>query len=114
MMIESERAATRLLLSALGLVVAAWLSAGAGGELVNPQVPPPGGSDSFNDGYVDGCRTGFQDAGRDGFQQAGHRDDQRYATVADYKTGFDQAYKACFEEEKRNPKLLSGGGGKHR
>ncbi len=105
-MIESECAVAKRLGTALGLVLAAWLSTAPAGALVNPQVPPPGQSDAFNEGYVDGCRTGFQDAGRDGYQTAGRKDENRYAATPDYKAGFDRAYKACFEEEKRNPKLF--------
>ena len=92
------------------LVALAWFATCAD-TLVNPQVPPPGQSGDFNEGYVDGCRSGFQDAGRDGYQLAGRRDEKRYATMADYKAGFDQAYKACFEEEKRNPRMMGEPGG---
>ena len=105
-MMEGERAVAKRLGRVLVLVLAAWLSAPPAGALVNPQVSPPGQSDAFNEGYVDGCRTGFQDAGRDGYQTAGHKDEKRYAAMPDYKSGYDQAYKACFEEEKRNPKLF--------
>jgi len=110
-MVGIERATTRRLGAVLGLALAAWLSAGAGGDMVNPQAPPSGQSDAFKDGYVDGCRTGFQDAGRDGFQLAGRKDDARYITMADYKAGYDQAYHACFEEQKRNPRMMGEPGG---
>lgn len=94
---------------------AAWLAlalavGGCDTVLVNPQVPPTGGSAGFEEGYVDGCRSGFQDAGRDGFQLAGRQDRARYLREADYKTGYDAGYLACFEEEKRHPKILGGGG----
>lgn len=91
------------------LVTIAWLATSAD-ALVNPQVPPPGGSPAFDEGYVDGCLTGFQDAGRDGYQQAGRKDQARYLSAADYRAGYDQGYQACFEEERRNPKLIGGGG----
>jgi len=91
------------------LVTIAWLAT-CGDALVNPQMPPPGGSPAFDDGYVDGCFTGFQDAGRDGYQQAGRKDQARYLSMADYRAGYDQGYHACFEEEKRNPKMIGGGG----
>ena len=107
-------AAGRSALRAAGIAVlalGAWLSAYAGGTLVNPQVPPPGQSDTFNEGYVDGCRSGFQDAGRDGYQTAGRRDEKRYATMPDYKSGYDRAYKACFEEQQRNPRMMGEPGG---
>ena len=95
----------------LGVALAAWLSPALAGALVNPQLPPPGRSDAFNLGYVDGCRTGFQDAGRDGYQLAGHRDERLYATVPDYKAGYDQAYAACYEEQQRNPRMMGEPGG---
>jgi len=106
-----KTATAKRLGAALGLTLAAWSSIGVAAALVNPQLPPPGKSDVFNTGYVDGCRTGFQDAGRDGYQLAGHRDDGLYAQGGDYKAGYDQAYAACFEEQKRNPRMMGEPGG---
>ena len=80
--------------------------------ITNPMAPPPGMSGTFDDGYSDGCRTGFQDAGRDGYQLAGHRDRERYLREADYKSGFDRGYHACYEEEQAHPKIKSDGGSK--
>jgi len=98
--------------ASLAAALALALVAGAASSwaITNPQVPPPGKSPAFDEGYVDGCRTGFQDAGRDGFQQAGRRDDARYLHEADYKTGYDQGYHACYEEEIAHPKIKSDGG----
>ena len=98
---------------ALVAALTAWLSllAAAAGALVNPEIPPPGNSDVFNQGYVDGCRTGFQDAGRDGYQLAGRKDEALYANVGDYKAGYDQGYAACFEEQQRNPRMMGEPGG---
>ena len=81
--------------------------------LVNPQIPPPG-SPAFADGYVHGCYSGFTDAGRDGYQQDYRKDTVRYAREPDYKQGWDQGYAACFEEEKRHPKVLGAGGVRNR
>jgi hypothetical protein len=78
-----------------------------GGDLTSPQQPPPGSSRAFRDGYTDGCLTGFQDARRDGYQQSGRKDAERYLRDPDYKAGYDAAYKACYEEERRNPKMLN-------
>ena len=77
--------------------------------LVNPQVPPPG-SPIFQDGYLNGCTSGFSDAGRDGYETDYFRDDVRYASEGDYRKGWDDGYGACFEEEKRTPKMLPPGG----
>lgn len=78
--------------------------------LVNPQIPPPG-SPAFEEGYLHGCYSGFADAGRDGYQQDYRKDAVRYRREPDYKQGWDQGYAACFEEEKRHPKVLGAGGG---
>lgn len=80
--------------------------------MVNPLVPPPGGTPAFNDGYVDGCWTGLADAGREGYYLTLRKDARRYASDADYKSGFDQAYPLCYEEERRHPKIVGGGNGK--
>jgi hypothetical protein len=94
----------------LGLALAGGAAVSFG--ITNPLAPPPGQSHMFDDGYGDGCRTGLQDAGRDGYQESGHRDESRYLSEADYKTGFDQGYGACFQEEKQHPKIKSDGGSK--
>lgn len=77
--------------------------------LVNPQIPPPGTPD-FQDGYFAGCSSGFADAGRDGYEQGYRKDTHHYATVPDYRQGWDQGQHACFEEEKRHPKIIGAGG----
>ena len=76
-----------------------------GADLVNPALPPAGSSRDFRDGYADVCLTGFQDARREGYEQAGRKDAARYLRDAEYKAGFDRAYRACYEEEMRNPKM---------
>lgn len=78
--------------------------------LVNPQIPPPGSPD-FEESYLHGCNSGFTDAGRDGYEQDYRKDAMRYTREPDYKQGWDQGYAACFEEEKRHPKVIGGGGG---
>lgn len=84
------------------------LAFGAG--LSNPALPPPGSSAGFRDGYAQGCLTGFQDARRAGYEQAGRKDVARYLRDADYKAGFDAAYRACYEEQIRNPKSWGDAG----
>ena len=79
--------------------------------LVNPRVPPPGSSPAFEDGYIDGCLTGFSDAGRDGYELSGQKDARRFVDDAEYRGGFQQGYGACFEEEKRHPRILGEHGG---
>jgi hypothetical protein len=98
----------RLWLAAAGAVT---LLAACTGNLVNPQVPPPGSSPGFQDGYVDGCLSGFTDAGRDGYQLRARKDVKRYRQDPEYKNGFDKGYHACFEEEKRTPKMMADPGG---
>ena len=94
----------------LGIISIGGLLVACASGLVNPQIPPPG-TPAFEEGYVDGCYSGFTDAGRDGYEQAYRKDTVRYAREPDYKKGWDQAYQACFEEEKRHPKVLGAGGG---
>ncbi len=101
----------RLRSRAVILVGLAGSVLGCTSGMVNPQIPPPG-SVAFQDGYLAGCPSGFTDAGRDGYQQAYRKDDVRYAGDADYRQGWDQGHAACYEEEKRHPKII-GGNGRH-
>lgn len=93
----------------LGAVGVVAILAACESGMVNPQIPPPG-SLAFSGGYLDGCRSGFKDANRDGYEQAYRKDEGRYARESDYKSGWDEAHAACFEEEKRHPKVLGAGG----
>lgn len=101
----------RLRLRAVILVGLAGSAAACTPGLVNPQIPPPGSS-ALQDGYLAGCPSGFTDAGRDGYQQDYRKDAARYAGDADYRQGWDQGHGACYEEEKRHPKII-GGNGRH-
>ena len=78
-----------------------------GANLISPEAPPPGSSAGFRDGYSDGCLTGFADAGRDGYQESGRKDVARYLREEDYKAGFEAGHRACYEEQLRNPRVLS-------
>lgn len=111
-MIEKMQTRRRGRLMALALPCLAGLLAACATDLVNPQIPPPG-PPAFEEGYVDGCYSGFTDAGRDGYQQSYRKDTVRYARETDYKQGWGQGYAACFEEEKRHPKVLGGDGDGH-
>src|SRR5579883_512540 len=73
-------------------------------------VPPPGSSAQFQDGYADGCWDGYRDAGRDPISPYAHVDAARFQTVPDYRAGFQLAYRACFEDEKRHPHTHPDGG----
>lgn len=90
----------RMAARVLGL---AWLVAACATDLRNPQVPPPG-SESFVEGYLNGCPSGFADAGREGAEQSYVKDAKRYATEPDYRSGWDAGHLACYEEERRHPK----------
>jgi hypothetical protein len=92
-----------------GLVAAALVGA-CDATLVNPRVPPRGSSPAFEDGYIDGCLTGFSDAGRDGYELSRRKDEARFVADPEYRGGFQQAYIACFEEEKRHPRILGDHG----
>jgi hypothetical protein len=94
-----------------GFLALAALAACQGGPGAAPWSPPAGQSQAFNDGYVQGCLTGYMDAERDGTVIEQLRDEKRYATDADYRAGFEQAHTACYEEEKRRPRVIGGGNG---
>ncbi len=61
----------------------------------------PLGSPAFQDGYVAGCYDGFFDADGPTTQTRWVRDDARFDSDADYKSGWQEGYVACFEEETR-------------
>ena len=86
-----------------------FLAACTGETLVNPQVPPPGSSPAFSDGYVAGCLSGFQDANRTGYESSYTKDESRYGTDAEYKAGWDQGHDACYLEELRHPRVTGEG-----
>lgn len=69
---------------------------------------PPPGSPLFQDGYAAGCDSGYAYAGRDG-SDLDYRRGPEYKTNKDYKRGWDQGYKFCFEEEERTPRMVPGG-----
>ncbi len=89
---------------ALSLALGA-LAGCQGGGLANPAVPPPGSTPAFSDGYVDGCYTGYADAGREGYQPSYRRDAARMQSDADYRQGFERGHAACYEDERRHPKM---------
>jgi hypothetical protein len=74
----------------------------------NPAVPPPDVTAELQRGYDDGCLSGYDFAGRDGFQTAFRRDAARYAAGGDYHEAWDRAYQACFEDQRRAPRILPG------
>jgi hypothetical protein len=76
------------------------------GAASGPQIPPPG-SPIFQAAYREGCRIGFIDAGGSDFGTlAPGRDEQLYASDADYRSGWDSGHQACFAEEQRFPRML--------
>ena len=61
------------------------------------------GSNAFRAGHRDGCVSGFADAGRAGYHLEYLRDAERFAAGADYHAGWQEAYRACFDDETRMP-----------
>lgn len=55
-----------------------------------------GRSVSYADGYVDGCGSGRRQAGDNRFFHS--KNDERYKTEKDYKTGWEQGLQFCREE----------------
>jgi len=102
------RALTRSLMislaAALPMIVtsAVW----AAGSIPNPAVPPRGATAALRDGYNDGCLSGYNGAGREGFQTRFTRDGARYASNGAYRTGWNNGYAACFEDQLRAPLMV--------
>lgn len=69
--------------------------------------PPPPGSAALRQGYLDGCAAGYARAGRDGYQgrYIAYRGD---VFAADYQQGWEDGHRACYEAEKRAPRLMPG------
>ena len=63
------------------------------------------GSDAYRAGHRDGCVSGYAEAGRAGYHLEYLRDAERFAAEADYRTGWQEAYRACFDDETRMPYL---------
>ena len=90
--------------AALPMIVtsAVW----AAGAVPNPAVPPRGATTELRDGYNDGCLSGYNGAGRDGFQTRFTQDRARYASKGAYRTGWNNGYAACFEDQRRAPLMV--------
>jgi len=85
-------------------LVAAGL-AGCGGR-------SPPGSAEFKRGYIDGCDSGYADANRPGYETVYYKDEKRFETDAEYRKGWIEGQKACYEAEHRFPHMGTGEGEK--
>ena len=103
---RSSFATAGLILSAAACLLS---TAATAAPLENPRVPPPGQSAAFTDGYVAGCQSGYIDADRDGFDNTTMRDERRFAVEPEYNARYQQAYAACFDDEKHHPRMKSDG-----
>ena len=79
-----------------------------GSNLTNPEIPPPG-SPGYQEGYLDGCARGFAVAPRAGAEIEYRQDEARYASDEEYRRGWETGLKACYEEERRHPKMCGPG-----
>jgi hypothetical protein len=93
--------ARRAILPALALALLAY---GAALATTNPNIPPPGSSDDFTLGYVQGCRNGYAYGGRDGFQADHPKDERLYAANSEYRAGWDLGMHNCYEYELAHPR----------
>ena len=101
---ESRRPASKVIAAAaIGHLLAACAA-----NLMNPQVPPPG-PPSYQEGYLDGCRSGFAVAPRVGTETDYQKDEARYAGDVEYRRGWETGLNACYEEEQRHPKMCGPG-----
>lgn len=87
----------------LGLV--GLLTACTGQPVTNAEIPPPG-SDTFQQGYLDGCVSGYHDGGRDGYEADYRKDGTRFAAEADYRDGWLKGHDACYKQQLRRPKII--------
>ena len=98
---------------------AAWMGAmlfvaGCTANIVNPRIPPDGGTSDFNTAYVQGCDSGFHDAGWDGWEALYYKDAVTYARSDDYRKGWDLGHNGCYEYGMAHPRPESDhGGGAH-
>lgn len=104
--VAARRIAVRLV--AATAVCAATVLVACTSGLVNPAVPPPG-TESFQEGYIQGCASGYQDARREGYVAAYHKDAARYASEADYRLGWDEGHDRCYLDEMRHPRMCGPG-----
>jgi hypothetical protein len=77
-------------------------------EIPDPSEPPPGPPE-FEQAYIDGCISGYDDAGRDGYRSMFRKDVEAFASDAAYKNGWDQGHAACYEDERRTPRMMLPG-----
>jgi len=70
-----------------------------------PFGPAPEGPVAFRQGYEDGCYSGIADFPDDNMQWR-RKDEALYRSDADYKRGWDQGYKSCYDQESRHPKFI--------
>jgi hypothetical protein len=87
-------------------LASAILLAGLCGGCASDRTP---GSEALKEGYFHGCRSGFSDAGREGYENKYVKDIQRYASDAEYRSGWDKGHNACYEEERRAPRMIFNG-----
>lgn len=57
----------------------------------------PQGSPSYLEGHRNGCIHGTQDVAAFHNRIPPPRDDRRYAADADYRKGWDEGYRECFD-----------------
>ncbi len=88
-------------LAALALLVAAC---------VNPNIPRDA-SAAYAFGYEDGCDSGYTEAYRDGYSLRFVKDQARFDGDSEYRSGWEDGYAVCYEDEWRMPYLMPDGGG---
>jgi len=69
-----------------------------------------GASAAYIQGYTAGCDSGYNEASRDGYSQRYRKDVKRYESDSEYRTGWDEGYAVCYEDEWRAPFMLPSGG----
>ncbi len=57
-------------------------------------------------GNVEGCASGYYDAGNEVFEFSYAKNEGLYATDPEYRKGWDEGYKECYEQEMRTPRMM--------
>ncbi len=95
----APKIAAPMAFAALTLLVAAC---------ANPHIPQ-NSSAAYAFGWSDGCDSGYTEAYRDGYSQRYAKDEARFESDAEYRSGWDDGYAVCYEDEWRMPYIMPGG-----
>lgn len=88
----------------LGVLFSLTTLSACGAPPAGPIRAPAGSSEMFQKGYLMGCMSGRHDANPSPWGYS--RDPALYDSVPDFHTAWDQAHDACYEYERRAPRMI--------